>query len=192
MKLLILGAGGHGKIVAEIAEDLGYDEIAFLDDNNLKAIGKINEVEKFRGQYEQAFIAIGNNRLRSELMVKLKECGYIIPTLIHPSAYVSRTTSIGIGTLIEPKAIINARCQIDEGCIISVGAVIDHDANIGAFSHINAGAIVKSGWTIESERKVETGEIVQGYKPSMVKSDKNKEPFEMEYLRMMGREVSFF
>jgi UDP-N-acetylbacillosamine N-acetyltransferase len=192
MKLLILGAGGHGKIVAELAEDLGYDEIAFLDDSNPEAIGKLDEMDRFRNQYDKAFVAIGNNKLRCELIGRLKDCGYEIPILIHPSAFISKTTSIGAGTLVEPNAVINARCQIGEGCIISIGALMDHDAKIGSYCHINAGAIVKSGWTIESTRKVDSGEIVQGYKPEPLKPVANGDSFAMEYFKMTGREVSFF
>jgi UDP-N-acetylbacillosamine N-acetyltransferase len=192
MKLLILGAGGHGKVVAEIAEDIGYNDIDFLDDNKSEAIGKLNDIDKFKGQYENAFVAIGNSKLRSDLFCKLKKCGYIIPTLIHPSAYVSRTVSIGEGTIVEPKAILNARCTIEEGCIISVGAVVDHDARVGAYCNINAGAIVKPGWTIESSRKIDTGEIAQGYKSETLKPAVNGDAFAKEYFKMTGREVSFF
>jgi UDP-N-acetylbacillosamine N-acetyltransferase len=196
MKLLILGAGGHGKVVAEIAENIGYDEIAFLDDNCSEAIGKMDDLEKFKGQYANAFVGIGNNKLREELISRLLDCGYEIPILIHPSAYVSKTATIGIGTVIEPKAIVNANSCIGEGCIISVGAIVDHDVEIGEYSHINAGVIVKAGGQIESLRKLEAGEVVPGYEQAIVKSaiksaDSN-DAFAKEYKEQTGKEVSFF
>jgi UDP-N-acetylbacillosamine N-acetyltransferase len=196
MNLLILGAGGHGKVVAEIAEDIGYDKIAFLDDNSSEAIGKIDDFSKFKGLYENAFVGIGNNRLRGEWINKLQECGYTVPTLIHPSAYVSRTATVGIGTVVEPKAVVNANSCIGDGCIISVGAIVDHDVEIGEYCHINAGAIVKAGGTIESFRKLEAGEVVLGYeqaavKPAMKPADSN-DPFTKEYYEQTGKEVSFF
>lgn len=60
MNLLLIGAGGHGKVVAEIAEDCGYEKIDFLDSNSPESIGKISDLEKFTNQYEYAFVGIGN------------------------------------------------------------------------------------------------------------------------------------
>lgn len=167
--LLIIGAGGHGKVVAEVAQDVGYEEIAFLDDNSPEAIGGLSDIGKFCDRYSDAFVAIGNNNLRGELLQKLKECGYIIPVLVHPSAYVSRTATLGSGTVVEPKAIVNANTHIGEGCIISVGSIVDHDANVGICCHINAGSIVKAGGTIDDFRKLEAGEVVLGYESAVVK-----------------------
>lgn len=172
--LLILGCGGHGKVVAEIAEDVGYEKIDFLDDNHPKAIGKINDFEKFKGQYEDAFVGLGNNKLRDELMQNLKDCGYEIPVLVHPSAYVSRTATIGIGTVIEPKAIVNANSCVGDGCIISVGAIVDHDVKIGSFCHVNAGSIIKAGAVVENFRKLEAGEVLLGYESAIVKPTDHK------------------
>lgn len=145
MNLLIIGAGGHGKVVAEIAVDCGFEKIDFLDDNNSNAVGNISDLEKFVGQYEYAFVGIGNNRLRGELIGKLESCGYQNPVLIHPTAYVSRTAKIEKGVVVEPKAIVNANTRVDKGCIISVGAIVDHDVVVEQCCHINAGAIVKAG-----------------------------------------------
>lgn len=167
-RLLIIGAGGHGKVVAEVAEDIGYGEIDFLDDKSTEAIGKISEIEKFREQYSDAFVGIGNNQLRHELIQKLQDCGYTVPALVHPCAYVSRTANIGIGTVVEPKAIVNANSHIGDGCIISVGSIVDHDVNVGTCCHINAGAIVKAGGRIGSFRKLEAGEVVLGYDSAVV------------------------
>jgi UDP-N-acetylbacillosamine N-acetyltransferase len=162
--------------VAEIAEDIGYDDIAFLDDNKedandrSKVIGKLDDIEKFTEQFKYAFVGIGNNKLRGELIQKLQDSGYRIPTLVHSSAYVSKTAVVGIGTVVEPKAIVNANSQIGEGCIISVGAIIDHNVKIREFCHINAGAIVKAGAEIPSFRKLEVEEIVRGYEVAAIKS----------------------
>lgn len=191
-RLLIIGAGGHGRVVAEIAEDIGYEEIAFLDDNSPEAIGKISEIEKFKEQYSDAFVGIGNNKLRGKLIQKIHDCGYTVPILIHQSVYVSRTATIGIGTIIEPKAIVNANSHIGEGCIISVGSIVDHDVEVGACCHINVGAIVKAGGKIESFRKLEAGEVVLGYESARVKPADSNDTFAKEYQEQTGKEVSFF
>ena len=160
MNLLIVGAGGHGKVVAEVASDCGFDKIAFLDDSGLEAIGKLDELEKFSEQYEYGFVSIGNNKFRSELIERLAKAGYQIPILIHPTAYVSKSAKIAKGTVIEPKAIVNANAVISTGCIISVGAIVDHDATVGKYSHVNAGAIVKSGVEVLDFIKLEPGQVV--------------------------------
>ena len=163
-KLLIIGAGGHGKVVAEVAQDCGYEEIAFLDDNSTDAIGKTDEIENFVGQYEDAFVGIGNNELRQNMLNRLKEAGYHIPVLVHPTAYVSKTAKIAEGTIVEPKAVVNTDTVIGVGCIISVGAIVDQEECV----HVNAGAIVNAGALVEKGRKIEAGEILPGYRGKIV------------------------
>ncbi len=159
--LLIIGAGGHGKVVAEVARDCGYEEIAFLDDNSNEAIGKISEMQKFSSLYKEAFVAIGNNQVRGEIISRLENEGYEIPVLMHPTAYISRTAKIQSGSVVEPKAIVNTNAEISEGCIISVGAIVDHDTKLEKCVHVNAGAIVKAGTTVKRFQKIDAGEVAQ-------------------------------
>ena len=161
--LLIIGAGGHGKVVSEVAAACGYENIAFLDDNSLEAIGKISDAVSFLKQFSNAFVGIGNNQLRNEMIKKLMKIGYHIPVLIHPTAYVSKSASISKGTIVEPLAVINSNSVVGIGCIISAGAIVDHDTILGKCVHVNTGAIVKSGAHIGMNCKVEAGEIIQGY-----------------------------
>ena len=136
--LLILGAGGHGKVVKEIAEALGYTNIAFLDDNSAEAIGKIADSKAFVNQFQEAFVGIGNNKFRGELLTRLEQEGFIIPVITHPTAYVSKSAVIGKGTVVEPMAIVNANSKIDTGCIVSVGSIVDHDVVLEDCVHVNA------------------------------------------------------
>lgn len=161
--LLIIGAGGHGQVVKEVAEALGYDKIAFLDDNSAEAIGKIADSKSFVQDYQAAFVGIGNNKFRNELLQRLEQEGYEIPALLHPTAYISKTAVIGKGTVVEPKAIVNANSRVGLGCIISVGAIVDHDVVLEECVHVNAGAICKAGSRIKAFTKVDTGEIIQGF-----------------------------
>lgn len=170
MKLLILGAGGHGQVVKEVAEamkdDWGqplYDKIDFLDDENERAIGRLEEVAQYLRDYDEAFVGIGNNQLRKQCMEVLEDLGFSIPVLIHPSAYVSNSAVIEKGVVIEPKVIVNANTQISKGTIVSVGAIVDHNTQIGPYCHINAGAICKAGSQIPEEGKLDAGEVADGY-----------------------------
>ena len=172
-RLLILGAGGHGKVVREVALSIVdennkpvYEAIDFLDDNATEAVGKISDLEKFANNYDEAFCGIGNNNVRKNILDQIKKSGLSIPVLIHPSAYISATALVEEGTVIEPKAIVNTNSIIHKGCIISVGSIVDHDVEVGEFSHVNAGAIVKAGARIVSGRKLEAGEVVMGYDAS--------------------------
>lgn len=161
--LLIIGAGGHGKVVKEIAEALGYTNIEFLDDNSTEAIGKIEDSKAYISQYPEAFVAIGNNKFRGELLTRLEQEGFAIPVLIHPSAYISKSATIEKGTVVEPKAIVNANSKLGLGCIISVGSIVDHDVVLEDCVHVNAGAICKAGSFVSKETKLEAGQVVKGY-----------------------------
>ena len=161
--ILILGAGGHGKVVKEIAEALGYTNVAFLDDNSAEAIGRIADSKAFVNQFQEAFVGIGNNKFRGELLTRLEQEGFAIPVLIHPTAYVSKSAVISNGTVVEPMAIVNANSKIGIGCIISVGSIVDHDAILEDCVHVNAGAICKAGSVVTKETRVDAGEIVQGF-----------------------------
>ena len=162
--LLIIGAGGHGQVVKEIAEACGYEQIDFLDDKAQNAVGKVNEAPYLAPHYDGVVIGIGNNTIRHVIAEKLERFEKInFVTLIHPTAYVSASAMIGKGTVMEPHAIINANSRIGKGCIISVGAIVDHDSSVGFFSHINAGAICMAGSKIEPLTKVNAGEIVKGF-----------------------------
>lgn len=169
-KLLILGAGGHGKVVREVAVSMlnadgnhMYETVDFLDDVANIAVGKIADLENFKNHYDSVFCGIGNNEIRKQLLEMAEKMGFTIPFLIHPSAYVSPTAKIEAGTVIEPNAIVNTNAVIRRGCIVSAGAIVDHDAVVGAFSHVNIGAIVKASARVDSGRKLEAGEVVLGY-----------------------------
>lgn len=193
-KLLILGAGGHGKVVREVAmsikdETTLYDSVDFLDDNFKEAIGKIEELEKWKDQYDEVFCGIGNNAVRQSLLKKAEQLGMDIPVLIHPTAYISPTACIEKGTIVEPKAIVNANSYVKAGCIISVGAIVDHDVVVEEFAHINAGAICKAGSHIESMRKLEAGEVAWGYG---VKKNDLEENWVKEHIENCGEKPGFF
>lgn len=162
-RLLIIGAGGHGRVAAEVAEACGY-KVLFLDDQPGEGVvGALSDIDAVKESYDVFFVGIRNNSKRQSLQEELEQKGIHVATLVHPTAYVSPSATIDAGTVIEPKAIVNTKSVIGKGCIISVGAIIDHDAVIGAFDHVNAGAICKGGASIEPCTKIEAGEVVHGF-----------------------------
>jgi len=150
--LLILGAGGHGRVVAETAELIGkWDRISFLDDNmnlskvlDFDVIGKLNDFEKFRNEFDFAVVAIGDNMTRIQWLDRLKCVGYRIPVIVHPQAIISKYAIVKEGTIVLPGAVVNTNSKIGRGCIINLNACVDHDCEISEGVHISAGAVIRS------------------------------------------------
>lgn len=165
MKLIILGAGGYGQTVADAAEQSGeYEEIHFLDDNSTaeKVIGKCDDFVKYKDWL--IYPAFGNNKMRLEWIERLLNDNYRIPTIIHPTAYISPKSEIEKGCVILPYAVINTNCVIKKGCIINCGSIIDHGCIIEEGVHVCLGAIVKAENRIEKCSKIEAGNFVEARK----------------------------
>lgn len=159
--LLILGAGGHGRVVKEVAEAMGvFEKIDFLDDDSELAIGKLSDNEELLGKYSYAFPAFGDSELRMKWIEKLEENCYTIPGLIHPTAFISPSASVYPGTVVEAKAMVNTNVVIEKGCIIGLGAIVDHDSFIGFGCHIDCGAIVKAHCAVLAKTKVDSGKVI--------------------------------
>lgn len=153
-RLLIIGAGEHGRVVEEVAEACGF-QTDFLDDHNPKAVGRLTELELFQ-DYDNYFIALGDNCMRRNISLQVNK----LTTLIHPKAYVSPSASIGVGTVVLPGAVVNSRSKIGKCCILSIGVLVDHDVIIEDYCHINTGAIVRAGKEVKSLMKIDAGTIV--------------------------------
>lgn len=156
--LIILGSGGYGHTVADVAEQLGYN-ILFLDDS--LPDHPLSSFIDFIGEGVEFIPAFGNNEFRLEWINKLQTAGAVLATLIHPTAYASPTASIAPGTVILPHAIVNTDVVINRGCIINLGAIVDHGCILEEGVHVCLGAIVKGENRIEKCSKIEAGEVVE-------------------------------
>ena len=159
MRLVILGAGGYGRTVADVAEQLGYEDIIVLDDA-LEGKG-LSTFVQFIDDATVFIPAFGNDEFRMKWIDLITDEGGRLATLIHPSAYVSPKAQIGQGTVILPGAVINTETQIGNGCIINIGALIDHGNMIGEGCHICCGAIVKAENVIPPKTKIEAGTVIE-------------------------------
>lgn len=137
-KLVIFGAGGHAKVVADIALKNGFELEGFLDDNasissvmGYPVLGKIDDCVKFKESCVFA-MGIGNNAVRKMIFEKYSDYEY--PTLIHPTVSQGIETKIGKGTVVMPMAVINACTEIGDFCVINSGAVVEHDCKIGNYT----------------------------------------------------------
>ncbi|MEK4286990.1 MULTISPECIES: acetyltransferase [Paenibacillus] len=149
-KLLILGAGGHGKVVADAALSTGtWDEIAFLDNNKelndvlgKAVLGGFESYMDHREDYSAAFVAIGNNVTRMIWLERLERAGYEIPSIIHPSSTISRFSQIERGSVIMAGVVVNASTKVGKGCILNTSSSIDHDCILENGVHISPGVNV--------------------------------------------------
>ena len=144
-RLVIIGASGHGRVIADIAKKNGYLDIVFFDDNpelkicgNYPVLGTSKDVNRFLD--EDFIVAIGKSITREIIQNKLESMGVNIVTLIHPSAVIGENVEIGKGTVVMAGAVINPSSKIGKGCIINTCSSVDHDCEIGDFSHVSVGA----------------------------------------------------
>ena len=180
-RLVIIGAGGHGKVVADNALKNGYTDICFLDDQStgmcmgLPIVGTSAAIPELNDGKTDFVIAIGNNKVRKQI-VEAYDVRWI--TLIHPSAQIATGVSIGKGTVVMANAVINACATIGAHCIINTSAVVEHDnvigdyvhispkaalggtVRIGALSHIGIGAVVRNNIQIHGMSMIGAGAVV--------------------------------
>ena len=198
MKLLIIGAGGHGRVVKDIAEQLHvYEQIDFIDDNlSTEAIGPIDSLHEYVKDYDHCIVGLGNNHLRSALTEKIIDLGYQVPILIHPRAYVASSARIGIGTVICANATVNCNSTIGRGVLISPNAVVDHNSRVEDYAHIDAGAVVNTDAVVSKGSKLDSCKVAHsGEVTTAVKTSLGTDPDEewvRAYIKKFGEEPSFF
>ena len=165
MNLLILGVGSQGPVVKEIAEETGmFNEIAFLDDdpNNPLAIDSCTNYKRYVERYPIAIPSFGNCELRKKWADALRDGGFILPRIIHPSATISNNVSIGDGVVIEAKVIIGNGVKIESNCIISAGAVLDKGCTVKANVHVGCACTIMKGVAVPEGTRVASGRTFGG------------------------------
>lgn len=169
--ILILGAGGHGRVVLDIIHHARiYNPVGFLDNNaalhgrridGLPVLGGINDLEKLKGTGARAaIIAVGDNGVRRALGDQLESHDFEIASAIHPSAQLARNTTIGKGVVIAAGALVCAHCQIGDYAILNTGCIIDHESMIGMATHICPGVRLAGHVTVESGAHIGIGATV--------------------------------
>lgn len=161
-RLIIIGASGHGKVVADIAILNGYREIVFLDNDlaisecaGFRVIGPDSMAADLDGDL---FAAVGNGDIRKHLM-DVNGNRYF-PILVHPDAVIAKGTAIGEGTVIMAGTVINPGVRIGKGCIINTSSSVDHDCEIGDFVHISVGSRLSGTVKVGNETWIGVGATV--------------------------------
>lgn len=169
-RLSILGAGGHGQVVADAAESCReWEEIVFYDDKwqdrNLHGPWKLaGSIESFlstpQGQGD-VIVAIGDNATRARIAFWLRNSGFALTSVIHPTASISRYASIGPGTAVLAGAVINIGAVIGAACIVNTRATVEHDCTLGDGVHVSTGANLAGGVTIGDESWIGAGACIR-------------------------------
>ena len=153
-KLLIIGHGGLGRCVKDIALRMNvYDDIKYLDDNSdsKEVIGKVNYLNKYINDFDDVYVAFGNNALRQEMMEKIVEDK--LANIIDSNAFISIDAKLSKGVLIYPGTVIESKATINKGSIISSNTVISHDVYIGRYNLIYANTTIRP--------KVKTDDLIR-------------------------------
>lgn len=155
--LIIFGAGGHGRVVADVATVLGHwTSVVFYDDFHPKGFrsgfwtveGSSRDLETLsRGDHDIA-VGIGDNVKRLELVQKILDLGFCLPPIVHPSASVSPRAELGPGSVVFPQSAINVGSSIGKGCIVNTGAIVDHDSKVGDGVHLSPGSALAGNVTV--------------------------------------------
>ncbi|MFA5339654.1 MAG: acetyltransferase [Candidatus Omnitrophota bacterium] len=172
-KILLIGAGGHCKVVLDLLLSTKEYGVAGIIDIKGRLGDRILDVPVsgsdldlprfFKKGVRYCFItvgSVGDTRLRVKLYNLAKKSGFTFPNLISPHALVSSYALLGEGNFIGPRVTINAGSQIGDNCILNTGAIVEHDCNIGDFVHLSPGSVLSGGVSIGSHSHIGTGSIV--------------------------------
>lgn len=155
-KLLLIGAGSFGRMVAEQAM-LQYD-CAFVDDGQvvgteicgIPVVGKISDVPKLHTNYKLLVVGIGNNKFRAQVYEKAKELGYAFPNIIAPSAYISPYAKLGCGCVILQNACVQNSAVVGNGVLLNAGTEVHCDAAVGDYALIYTNSVIRTGAAVGS------------------------------------------
>jgi sugar O-acyltransferase (sialic acid O-acetyltransferase NeuD family) len=171
-RLLIIGAGGHGRSVAEAAELSGaFDMFGFLDDGlpvgqtvlmssilgTIGGLGSVDHLRRYRTACDQAIVAVGNNAVREKLMQYLIDMDFDLATVIHPRAFVSPSAVVGMGSAVMAGAIVGTEAHLGIGVIVNCCAVVDHHAKVGDFGHLGVSACMAGGSILGRNAWIQAG-----------------------------------
>lgn len=161
--IVIIGAGGHGKVVADIARCCGYTRLIFLDDYAAACgcdpvCGTVQDAVRYNGS--DFVVAIGNGRVRQQLQTSLQAQGLRPATLVHPRAVVADDVIVGEGTVVMAGAVINPGAVVGTGCIVNTCSSVDHDCIVENYVHISVGAHVAGTVSVGCRTWIGAGAVV--------------------------------
>lgn len=173
--IVIIGAGGHAKVVADIIlkrkeilkEELNI--IGFLDDNyrnlnykeifNIPILGNTELIKEFKNKNYEYVIAVGNNLVRKKIAEKYSGLNYY--TVIHPTAVIGNTVKINVGTVVMANVVVNSYSQIGKHCILNTSCIVEHDNKIENYVHISPNTVLCGEVTIKENSWIGAGSSIK-------------------------------
>ena len=171
--VLLVGGGGHAKVLIEILRDLmaagsPYRPAGILDPQasgavlGVPVLGGDDRLESLRGEgIGDVFVALGSNGLRERVAARAVVAGYALPSLVHPSAVLLRSARIGAGVAVMPRAVIGADAQVEDLVIVNTGAVVEHDNQLGVAAHVAPGSALAGNVTLGRRSMIGVGASVR-------------------------------
>ena len=165
----MIGAGGHARALLDVLRAAGWaDPVAILDrDPGARVLGlavtgsDADLPGLFAEGVRAAVVAIGDNTLRERIGVRLREQGFALPALVHPSAIVAGSATLGAGVALLPRVVVGAGACIGEFAILNSGSIAEHDAQIGTAAHLAPGVVVAGDVFVGARSLVGVGACVR-------------------------------
>lgn len=161
-KVIVIGAGGHGRVIADIIKLSGDVVLGFVDDkdpndfSNITILGKLKDIDQYK-QEASFIVGIGDNQTRRKIIESMNVDWY---TAIHPTAVIASDVEIGKCTVVMANAVINTGSKIGRGVIVNTAATVDHDCMIANYVHISPGVHLGGTVNIGPETWIGIGAIV--------------------------------
>ncbi|MDR6535960.1 NeuD/PglB/VioB family sugar acetyltransferase [Variovorax soli] len=169
-RIVVVGAGGHAKVVIELLQVSGtWDIVGLVDPSpagdavlGVPVLGG-DEVlpDVLAGGVSSAVIALGGNRLRERLGRRAQALGFDLPAIVHPSALVSPSSRLGAGVVVMARAVVGTEAFISDLAIVNTGAVLDHDNFVGIAGHVAPGCALAGNVSVGDRTLVGVGSAVR-------------------------------
>lgn len=172
MKIVIVGAGGHGRVVLDILMQAATHEVVGFVDSSAQLVGRrvdgqlvlgrVDDLPALRHAHsiEGAIVAIGDNGVRRGFADRLEQMGFKLASAIHPSANIARNVTLGRNLVIAAGALIGAHCHVGDSVILNTGCIVDHESMIGPGTHICPGARLAGRVSVDAGAFVGIGATV--------------------------------
>lgn len=172
MTLVVLGAGGHGRVVAEAAQAAGIPVLGFLDEDparlterplGLPVFGRTGLLDEGGVPGDGIALGVGRNTARLGLWRRFRNSRWQLPIVLHPRAWCSPTATIGVGSVVMANASIQTACRIGAAVIVNTNASVDHDCTLGDGVHISPGAHLAGNVTVGEGTHIGIGaSVIEG------------------------------
>ena len=164
--VLVFGAGGHGRVVAETVQALGTRVEGFVDDGVpvgtlILGLPVLGNAAWLASQPPRLIaLGLGGNRRREEVSGFLEAQGHTLGTFVHPTSFISPTATLGKGTVALPHVVVHTEARVGRGVILNTGCIVEHECSVGDFAHLSPAATLGGGAFVGRRSQIGIGATV--------------------------------